>query len=493
MNFKKWVRNATAVALAATMLISAGCGKSSSGNKDNTGNDKPGTTQTNTTKVDPTKVTGTVVYAVYNWGVDDQKKIVEKFNEVYPNVSVQVVGFEGDLNKYLTTQAASNSLPDVVYGWENLNFPVSQGWVYPLDSFLAKDEESKNISKTALDSYKMGGKTYALPIGLQFNGVLVNLDLIDQLNMDAPSYEWTVDEFKNYLTKGTTDKYSGINHLWGFEDVMSGMMSKDLNQMAYDAKEGKLKFTAGSWVKAISLQKELKAVPGLVSDDLKNQQLRDEGKEDDYQKKFGKDADALRESKVLMGFHGTWDLGWIKTMNYKYDLYPLPQDPEVGYRETLHADHAFMMSTAKSPEASYEFLKWISYGKQGVLSRIDYMKNKVDAEGKPAPEFFIPSTTDPDVVKAFEELDIVPEGVKYMFKNMDKAFRADYYKVVPDWSKVMDEIVNPKAEDIRAGKLEASAVAAELEEKANAALTDAKTKFEQQLSEVQKKFDETNK
>lgn len=485
------------VLVGAMMFAIIGCGNSSdssaSSSSTATASESTAAASSEPAKVDPTKITGTVNYAVYNWGVEDAKKVIEKFNAVYPNITVNVTGFEGDLNKFLTTQAASNAMPDVVYGWENLNFPISQGWVYPIDEYLAKDPEVANLDKGMMDSYKFGGKTYAVPLSLGFNAVLVNLDLLEQLNMDAPTYEWTVDQFKDYLTRATTDKYSGINHLWSFDDVMAGMYSKNLAQTAYDPASGTFKFTEGSWVKAMSLQKELKAVPGLVSDDLKNQKLRDEGKEDDYQKKFGKDADALRESKVLFGFHGTWDLGWIRSMSYKYDMFPLPQATEIGYRQTLHADHAYMMSTAKSPDAAFEFLKWITYGKDGILARLDLMKNKVDGDGKPAPDFFIPCSKDAEVVKAFESLEYVPAGVKYMYNNMDKAFRADFYKVVPDWDKVMNEVITPKAEEVRQGKVEAAAVAAELEQKANAMLSEAKASFEKQLADVQAKFPEVKK
>jgi len=475
------------------MLALIGCGNSNSSTANNSQDTANQNNQTPAAGQDTsTNITGTVVYAVRNYDMETEKKMVEEFNKVYPNITVQVVGFDGDLNEYLSTQAASKTLPDVTYGWENLNYPISQGWVYPLDEFLAKDDEIKNVNAALMNSYKFGGKTYAVPTNYQFSGVMINLDLLEQLNLDVPSYTWTIDEFKNDLVKATTDEYSGINHLSGFDDVMSGVMSKKLHEMAYDPTDGKFKFTEGSWVKAINLQKELKAIPGLVSDDLKNDELRKAGKEDDYQKKFGKDADALREGKVLMGFHGTWDLSWIRTMNYRYDLYPLPQDPAVGYKEAVHADHAFMMSTAKNPQAAFELLKWRSYGTKGILTRLDILKNKVDADGKAAPDFFIPVSNDPEVVSAFKALDYVPEGVKYMFDNVDKGFRADYYKIVPDWDKVMNDIINPECENVRQGKADAAAVAPELEQKANDALAKARQAFDAQLAKVQQNFNSTN-
>lgn len=465
----KLTKIATALTVVMATSMFAGCSKTSA------------TTADAPKAVDPKTITGEVNYATYNWDLDGAKKSIAEFNKVYPNVKVNVAGFDGDLNAYLTAQAASSKLPDVVYGWENLNFPISQGWVKPLDEFLAKDPEAKNLDSNIMNTYKFKDKTYAVPMDLQFSAILVNLDLVDQLNMDKPEYTWTIDQFKDLAKKATTDKTSGINHLYDFDDFMTAMYSKTLGQRGFDAKTGQFNLTDGSWVKAVNLTKELKAVPGLVSDDLKNDALTKAGKEDDYQKKFGKDADALRESKDLFGFHGTWDYSWIKTMNYKYDFYPLPQDPSVGYREGVHADQAYMLSNAKSPDAAYAFLKWISFGKDGSLYRLNTMKNAVDDKGQPTHDFFIPATNDKDVVSAFKALDYVPNGIKYMFDHKDKGFRGDLYKIVPDYSKIVDEVVRPQTDDIKTGKADAASVASELQKKANDALTAAKNKFESQI------------
>lgn len=486
MKMRKLTPIAVALSLAMSISMFAGCSKSGptsesvSPSASQTTSESP--TATPDTAIDPTSITGTVTYATYDWDVETDKVLIEEFNKIYPNITVNQASFpNGDLTTFLTTQAASGTLPDMAYGWDNITFPISQGWVVPIDEYLATDPEYQYLDPVIMESYKYNGKTYAVPMGLQFSAILVNLDLIDQSNLDKPSYEWTIEEFKDLCIKATTDKTSGINHLWDFDDVMNAMYSKDLVQRGYNMKENKFNFTDGGFVKAVNLTKELKAVPGLVSDDLKNQALIDEGKEDDYQKKFGKDADALRESKVMFGLHGTWDWSWISTMNYQYDFYPLPQDPAVGYREGIHADHAFLLSSGKASQAAYEFMKYKTFGKDGCLFRLEQGKNYKDAEGNPAPYFFIPATNQPDVVAAFKALEFVPEGIKYMYDNKDKGFRADLYKIVPDYSRVIDEVVRPQIDDVKAGKAEASAIAAELEKKANDALAEARSNFESTL------------
>jgi hypothetical protein len=68
-----------------------------------------------------------------------------------------------------------------------------------------------------------------------------------------------------------------------------------------------------------------------------------------------------------------------------------------------------------------------------------------------------------------------------MFDHKDKAFRGDLYKLVPNYGKTVDEIVRPQTDAIKAGKADAASVAAELEKKANDAITASKAKFDSQL------------
>jgi hypothetical protein len=120
------------------------------------------------------------------------------------------------------------------------------------------------------------------------------------------------------------------------------------------------------------------------------------------------------------------------------------------------------------------------------------MKNKTDAAGNLTPDFIIPATNDPEVVKFFKSLDFVPEGVKFMYDNVDKAFWADFYKIVPDWSKALDEVIIPKSEEVRQGKVEAAAIAAELETRSNQIIQNAWKTFDSQIVEVQKNFKPTH-
>lgn len=74
----------------------------------------------------------------------------------------------------------------------------------------------------------------ALPWRMQFDAVVVNFDLINELNMDEPEYDWTISTFVDMAKKATTTKYSGINYIynanqptWGFDNKLMGAMYPD--------------------------------------------------------------------------------------------------------------------------------------------------------------------------------------------------------------------------------------------------------------------------
>jgi len=334
-------------------------------------------------------------------------------------------------------------------------------------------------------------KTYALPERLHFQGIYINLDLLRKLNLTKPPYEWSVEQFKLYLRKSTTKEYSGINHLWDFDNVMAAVLNKDTTYWSFNPTKWEFDLVNGGWLPAIKLQKELKSIPGLVSDDLKNDELRNKGEMDDYQKKFGKDADAFRESKVLTGLHGTWDWSWIRTLPWKFDFYPLPLDPKIGLRFPVHVNYAFMTSTTKYPKEAFLFLKFLTYDPRGVIARLK-IDNANGIENGWNIDWFIPATMHPDVVSYFDSLKI-PDGVKWLLKKLDKAVRVDMWKTVPGWDQATWDVIFPVSEKVRRGEVQPEVVAAETQEKANKIIKEAWEEFSKKLAEIEKKFPELRK
>ena len=458
--------------LIAVMMFLTSCGKSKSNNR----SDVDGTVNED--------VKGHVTFAVQDSVADQYDEILTSFEKLYPNIEVDFKIYSGDLTTTLSAWATANELPDVVLSWDNLSYFAVQGWVYPLDDFLKNDEETKYINKTSLDSFVYEGSTYAVPAWLQFSTIVVNLDLLEELNMDKPDYDWTVDEFIDMAKKATTKTTSGINHTESLEQYLMETMLKG-NQWGYNPEKHTFNLTSGEFTNAVKTVNSLTAYPQLVADNMKNADVVSAGGQDDYAKKFGSGADGLADGKILFANQSTWDDEWMASSlkGFKWDYYPIPAKTSDDSKMIVHADYGMMLSTAKDPQAAYELLKFYTFGRDGLMARMGQSENGESRTSR----FTIPASSHPDVVEKFNASENVPNGIKYMYNHMDNSVKGDYSKVLPDyWTVVNDPIWSAK-DRISKGE-DASAVASETEKKINADYEKSYKTFSEKMKLVQANF-----
>lgn len=484
------LKKGLALTISAVLLagVLAGCG----GKSDVSGPDSSkATTSGFSSTTDHSGVTGTVKVAVPEWNITDMQVQIGDFLDAYPNVDVEYETFSSEgAQAYLTAQAQTKSLPDILVGdWGSLPFSVSQGWVKPLNEFLDKDEEAKYIPASLLKDYTYMDKIYALPMDLQFQCIAINLDLLDELNLEKPDYDWTIEEYTELLKAATSTKTSGTERLWGFDSFMTAALDKNVGYNTYDAEARKFNFSS-SWAPALKLFSDLRAVPGLEAWTLRNSNVN--GDKSDYTKKFG-DGDvtdmnmAFKSGKVLTeSFMLTSDSSWMRYMNFEWEMYPLPQDKTIGCRQNMHANHAFMLEGAQSPDAAYELLKWLTFGAEGNVKKMEMYARKDGEDVTTGYLWYIPSTQHPDVIKAMEQNEHIQGGIRYMYDHMATAVRADLYKIVPGYEQVNADYIEPIINEAREGRREAAAVAAEMDEKANKQLANAWLEFEEKLKRLNK-------
>lgn len=442
------------------------------------------------------ELTGTLRLATLPKWVEDVTAFVENFNEIYPNVQVEIIGFEGTGNDYLTAQAAVSDLPDLIYGFSsdsNVRYAVEQGWAYPIDDFVNADPEFQEINTDALQAYTYGNKLYGLPYELEFDSFVINMDLLDTLNLDKPDMDWTLDEYMELLKKATTTTYSGQNALGNFSQKLTGIFGaeNDLGAHGYNRETNTVTLTDGAWVNAQHFIKEMKDIPGLLSDTMKDQEKRNAGQLDDYQKKFGENADAAREGKVLFMFKASWDWQWVRSLANDWQYLPLPHPEGQPSRQSMHTKWAMMMSTTKYPDAAFALLKHLTYGKDGNVSKLEYLKNKLNEAGEPAMEFYIPTTSNEEVNTAFRDLGFVPEGLMWLYENMNtdayETFRSDWYKDVAGWGDVSSNM-SQQAVKCENGEVQPEAVAKETEDMCNEILEREKKVSEEAIASAQESF-----
>lgn len=437
---------------------------------------------------------------------DHIRQAMEVFSKSHPDIDVElIIGAETAENmpSELSTLAAGNKLPDVAIGVENFAYILSQGLAYPLDNLYAADPDKADALQAGINNYTYNGHLYALPFRVQFNGIMVNLDLMEEKNLDVPEYDWTIDELIDLAKKVTDNQYSGINIVTASDDthelqtkLMGAMMDAPYQMYGYNMDSHEFDFTSGAWTKAQEYIAELRSVPGLISDELKEWDKRNNGIADAYDNKFGGSADALVAGKVLFGNHNSWETYWmVKKCNFEWDMYPVPHAAGVSERIQTHVDYAFLTPavTEENAQAAYEVIKFLSYSKEGCLTRMAITDEGVQANDYTA--FYTPGSSNPDVLKAYFDNELIPEGMKYMLETISEdpetIFIADANKLIPNfWDDVNDYLEQTKEQIENGG--DPHALAQDLQNKVNAAAKDTWERFEAKLEKHLESFYESH-
>ena len=483
---KKNIMRMLSLAFAVVMLtcLFAGCG----GNGDN-----GGATETKDAgqAADAVKVS-VLVPSDFE---DHIRQAMEVFKKSHPDIEVElIIGAEEAANmpSELSTLAAGNKLPDVAIGVENFAYILSQGLAYPLDNLYAADPDKADALQAGINNYTYNGHLYALPFRVQFNGIMVNLDLMEEKNLDVPEYDWTIDELIDLAKKVTDNQYSGINIVTASDDthelqtkLMGAMMDAPYQMYGYNMDSHEFDFTSGAWTKAQEYIAELRSVPGLISDELKEWDKRNNGIADAYDNKFGGSADALVAGKVLFGNHNSWETYWmVKKCNFEWDMYPVPHADGVSERIQTHVDYAFLTPavTEENAQAAYEVIKFLSYSKEGCLTRMAITDEGVQANDYTA--FYTPGSSNPEVLEAYFNNELIPDGMKYMLEtisnNPEMIFIADANKLIPNFWDDVEDYLSQTEEQIANGG-DAHALAQDLQNKVNAAAKDTWERFEKKL------------
>ena len=447
-------------------------------------------------------LTGTVTLGYTSDWDEYYKALIAAFNKKYPNVEVKTqIVHTSMYNQYeqMAALAAADKLPDICIGSEHFGDMMMNGWLYPLNNLIEEDPDSDSIITQALENFSYNDMVYGLPMQMQFNTVGVNLDLCEYLNMDAPEYDWTIDEFVYMAKKATTQETSGINYVynsanptWGLDNkLMSSMIPDGYHQYGYSFDAHTVDLTINdSWVASSKLLQELSGVYGLISDDLKYTGTGIS----DYEKKFGEGADALLSGKVLFGNHSTWEYSLYLKTNFDFDFYPMPTDSDIDQRIQTHFDFAYMTTkvTEANRDAAYELLKFITYG-EGCLIRIE-QNMKALADDPTTFKIYIPASADPKVAAAFDATPL-KDGIKYMYhqviENPDCIMVSDCDKMIVNYWNDIVQFRETATEQVKDGT-DPAALITDFQSKVSFAMSESWKYFSNKMEKNINKFYETH-
>jgi multiple sugar transport system substrate-binding protein len=347
----------------------------------------------------------TLTYAAWNLGTVDsvnlERLMLDAFEAEYPWITVEIVErpkvpdpsgtteIDQNWNEFLGARAAQGTLPDV-YFTDSTETTIMNNWTMDVTDIAEADPEFMNISADIRNASKYGGKLMALPYAVYYFGYFVNKTIFENANADAPLFEDTFAEFlekigdvaNHNVTNGT-----GIAGLVGVDRMLEwypAQLNPDLGWYTYDGSI--LHLNGTEFEQTLALYTSLMQNANLVYDAMTPEaQLA----------AFGT-TNAWASSQLAAYWEYTPIIGTMLEYDFDIDFIGTPCTA-AAHQIPLVLDLMCISSQTDHLEEAYELAKWMSFGKEGYLKRIE-LSNTV--EGVSALNM-TPLQIDEDMLDAF--------------------------------------------------------------------------------------------
>lgn len=142
--------------------------------------------------------------------------MAKKFNEIYPNLKINLYAKADDPNGNDTTwdqelenfKAEHGKYPDI-YASTMLSDDTAKGMVADL-SVYSDDPLYQSFNASLMEKMNYYGFQAGLPQFMQPWGVYVNKELAEDNNIDMPDYDWDIDEYTEFVTSADNTNFWGL-------------------------------------------------------------------------------------------------------------------------------------------------------------------------------------------------------------------------------------------------------------------------------------------
>ncbi|MBM7841085.1 multiple sugar transport system substrate-binding protein [Alkalihalobacillus xiaoxiensis] len=360
----------------------------------------------------------TITYA--SWGVAQEGEenldtlMIEAFMDEHPHINVEIDrSIDGsDWNSSLASAASASEMPDV-FSIAEVPLGLSNDWLLDLNEVVNEDSEFNDIPEAVRNAVVYNDSLYAVPSGTQILGYFVNKDLFNQANLDIPAYGLTLDEFSAAIrdTSDVQQGVSGINQIFSIPDWYPSVVDETAGWYTFNEETG-YDLASSSFINGVQLAAD------LANGNYAYDSLSDEQKE-----RFAGDnaEEVWLNGDIALKWDGTWSLeGLTNDAEFDWDFVGIP-----GGRPVVTNDYLGIASSTEHAEEAYLFSKWMAFGKDGFLKRIELADEAGLVVNK------LPVTADQEVLDQFFANIDVP-GVEQAYEDMDNAV-IEPMKTVPGY------------------------------------------------------------
>ncbi len=322
-------------------------------------------------------VTRNIVLDYADWGDQElNRMLIDSFMDEYPHITVKlredITGTGGAFTESLLNAQAAQVLPDV-FAIDNVPTGLSNGMLLDITEYWDADEETELVYPNIAETAVYNGRRYAVPSFQFIKGIYINLTLLDHYNVPIPEKDWDYEEFVALATQlrnaGQNDFVYGIDPWFGDLDFEAVWPTQDFEDVGYQTWDGEqFNFTSQAWIDAYNRKLDLWSQGVVV-------EYTDEDMEE-----YG-DQWAWYAGYIGFRIDGSWNMWMVDGMyedeGLEVGFWPYPGGDAGQFPPTI-LDYTVVSSQTDHPEEAYLLAKWMTFGKQGWMTRLDLMEERGD-------------------------------------------------------------------------------------------------------------------
>lgn len=341
--------------------------------------------------------------------------LAKRFEEIYPNIKVNAV-FE-DVSTYMTTLGTmmnNQEYPDVIM-YSDADTALKNGYLLDIKEYWEADDEVDSLASTVegagMGTFQTSGQL-SVPVKFFPGAMYLDRNVFKTLNVDMPTQNWTwsemIDLIKQCTVSGNSGEmsYYGLGYYNRLDSLYGIAASQDIiGEFGYDGKT----FDLGVWATGEQEFADLK-LGGYVAPSQNTDEM--DAWSGDYYNWAGSTGHVAMFSEAFWTYQNLW--GTEAYEQYDLDIVPyvIPAVSEEDASEAHHSiatiDFGGVCSGTEHPREAYELLKFMSFGKDGWMTRIELYNDETqtDSAGTALKHVSMPApiTTDEEVWNAYIDM-----------------------------------------------------------------------------------------
>ncbi len=316
--------------------------------------------------------------------------LAKRFMELYPNITVKTQYVNvSTYNDTLLAMIANKETPDVIM-FSDCDFALSNMLVADISGFYNSDPETQKLASTVnsagLGCYGTKAR-WAVPVKF-FPGVMyVDRNVLEDLNVEAPTQGWTWSEMIDLIKKCTVlDSPDGMAYyglgVYNRLDSYYGIAAAQtiVGEFGFDGTD----FDLGVWAVGEQEFSDLK-LGGYVAPSPETQEMEDWM--GDWEGWCGASGHVAMFSEAFWTYQGTWATEAFEQYDLDIVPYVVPAvsdaDASADHHSIATIDFGGVTTACTYQREAYELLKFMGFGIDGWKTRIEMYNNTdlVNASG----------------------------------------------------------------------------------------------------------------